>query len=266
MRKLDLISGAAALGLLGALAAGATPAAAADDGDALPGWHVAVTPYLWAAGMGGTVQTGPIGPLPPGEHSFHSSFGNSLSHLSFAFEGALDVRHDRFGLLTDVSYFDLNENVSGQADLVSVRAKVNPKMVSATIAGYYRVWSGEGGSVDILAGARINSLDLSVDVTSSIGPIDRTASRGFDSTLVDAVVGVRGVARLSPRWSLNGYVDVGGADRSTVWQILGGARYRFSEHWSAVFGYRYSDTRVNEARARIDLRMAGPYLGATYRF
>src|ERR1700756_2582263 len=64
-----------------------TPQKAATDPD--EGWHFAVSPYLWLAGMHGTV--GAFGH----DASVHASFGDIFHNLNMGLMGAGEARHNK---------------------------------------------------------------------------------------------------------------------------------------------------------------------------
>lgn len=78
------------------------------------GLSFTVTPYLWIAGISGTVST-PFSRVP--ERSVEANFGDTLSNISgFAFMGSAEMRYGRFGLLVDVLTLTVESDVSTPRD------------------------------------------------------------------------------------------------------------------------------------------------------
>ena len=66
------------------------------------GWQVVVAPYLWAAGLSGDVGVGGR------TAQIDQSFGDILSDLDIGFMGVTEVRYDRFGVFSDLTYAKLS--------------------------------------------------------------------------------------------------------------------------------------------------------------
>lgn len=67
------------------------------------------TPYLWAAGLKGTVALGPL--TPP--VNVDQSFTDILGHMKMGFMGAFELRNQKFGLLADLNYLHVAVSASG---------------------------------------------------------------------------------------------------------------------------------------------------------
>ena len=80
-------------------AAPSPPTTASPDDD----WHVAVTPYIWFAGVHGTV--GVLGR----DVGVHASFGDIFSYLNIGLMGEVEARRKRFLLVTDVMWMRLSD-------------------------------------------------------------------------------------------------------------------------------------------------------------
>ena len=105
--------------------------------------------------------------------------------------------------------------------------------------------------------------DLSVSVNN------QGHSFSDSGSVLDGVIGLRGVTPLSEQWFLTYYADVGTGDTDSTWQALGGLGYRF-QSVDAVAGYRYLKWNFdsNNAGGKLfdDLDFSGPYAGVRFRF
>lgn len=244
--------------------------ALAEEQDDVHGWHAQLTPNLWAAGVSGNLDAGPLtGRLPPGTGDINVSFGDILSHLGFAFMGMGDVRYDRIGAIADINYVRISSSKDVQiANLPTVQGDTTVKTLMATFASYYRVYSGHAGSLDLVAGMRVNHLGVDITLSDPSGHIDTTINRNISRTPIDPIFGLRGIVNLTDKWSLTGYGDVGGAGNSQVYQLLGGVNYAWNRHWASNLAFRYYVFNVNANREDLAYHIAvsGPLLGVTYRF
>ena len=237
-----------------------TPASIGDSTSTSNRWEVSAMPYLWAAGMKGTIGV----PRTSGEIDIDQSFTDTLSDLKFAFMGTVDARHDRFVLLGDVLYLNVGAEVTGSRDPQFLTGKAGVATLVASGALGYRVIDQGPMFVDVFAGGRVISLDTDLDL---VGPL-ATRSASANATTVDPLVGARLHAPLSPKVTLGLYGDVGsivkGAD--VKWQLMGDLQYRLSENWTLLAGYRYMAINHSSAKFDFDINMSGPILGFSRRF
>lgn len=241
------------------LAEGADQEATA-EGDEQGGWEVSVMPYLWMAGMKGTVGI----PRTSGEIDVDQSFADTVSNLNFAFMSTLEARHDRLVLLGDVLYLSVGSEISGSRDPQLVTGEVDAGTLVASAAAGYRVLDHGPMFVDLFAGARLISLDVETELT---GPL-ATRSASADATTVAPMVGARMHAPLAPRLTLGLYGDVGGiVDGADVkWQLMADLQYSLGDSWTLFGGYRYMAINHNTPRFDYDIDMSGPMLGASRKF
>src|SRR5262249_48326729 len=69
-------------------------------------WHVTISPYLWMAGMDGTLSIGGH------EAQVKQSFTDIFSSLKFGVMGLTDIHRGRIGILTDVMWIRLGDEKS----------------------------------------------------------------------------------------------------------------------------------------------------------
>ncbi len=231
----------------------ATPAlpAAAQDG----GWQGEMTPYVWAAGLGGDVT--PFSGAPTVE--VDKSLSDVLDDLDGAFFLSGYARRDRFVLMGDLSIASVSEE-----GLVppGIPARAQQHQNSLTLLGGYRAVELPQMHLDMLAGAHTWKIEGTADVFGG------AISRSGDKTFTDPIVALRVNYTLSPRWSTIVYADYGGFDvgsRRTS-QIVATANYQVTDQLYVSGGYRQLNVDYRKGRTRIDITTAGPLLGVMLRF
>ena len=265
----------AGAGLL--VSGGAASAAGVDlyDGE----WHYSLTPYTWFPNISQTLQfKTPSGGGKTVEVEVKPD--SYLSNLEFALMGTFEARKGDWALAMDLIYNDFSDQdgkiktVRGPGGNLALPIDVNLNVdIQALIwegIGSYTVARSPTGTLDLFGGVRYLGLETSTDLSFS-GPegiIGRSGSRSDRINVWDGIVGVRGEVRISDEgdWFLPYYLDLGVGNYSNwTWQGWTGIGYRFD--WGdVVLAYRnlYYSTGGDEIVE--DLRLAGPALGATFRW
>jgi hypothetical protein len=194
------------------------------------GWEFEVTPYFYATGIKGPVAA------RGRTLDLDASFAKLFDDLDLQLAGTFEIRKNRFVSLNDVIWIKLS-NARTTAGGLYDTAKIGINLVIIDPEAGYRVVNSRSGSLDVLGGARIWSLEANLNTTSG-------RLQGFDvsqrKTWAAPVVGARGRFNLAPMWFLEGKFDIGGglgADLTT--QVYAGGGYRFSPHVGLIGGYRY---------------------------
>lgn len=116
---------------------------------------------------------------------------------------------------------------------------------------------------------RYQRVSASADLTASaLGQILQTANPSFGRGWWDLYIGVRARMPVAPRWSLLGYVDVGGfgVGSDLTWQLLAGGQYDINDTYSAKFGYRFLHTDYDKRGFRHKSDMSGLFAGLGIKF
>lgn len=235
---------------------------AANETDA---WQIAVTPYLWATRMKGDVKTGP---LP--NTSLDMKFSDILDTLDFGFMTAVEARKDRWGILFDGMFMKVSDSATMSKDDIGLVVNGDLTIKQSMLAGAlaYRVITSRM-PVDVIGGVRYNRIDADGTVDARLvglgsGTVDLSGTKDW----IDPYVGMRVIAPLNEKWSVVGYVDVGGfgAGSDFTWQGLVGVDYASSKSLSAIFGYRYMKIDYDKGDFKYDVANDGLYAGATIHF
>jgi hypothetical protein len=121
-----------------------TPASAVDDH-----WHLGVTPYLWFAGVHGSV-----GALSR-EASVHASFGDIFSNFNIGFMGAVEARKKKVSVITDLMWMRLKDEKSlpiNEVGIESAEVKIHEFILTPAVG--YRVVDKSKLKIDATAGFR----------------------------------------------------------------------------------------------------------------
>ena len=242
-------------------------------------WHYSLTPYAWFPNIHQTLQYST--PLGGGKTvDVEVKPDSYLSNLDFALMGTFEARKGEWALAMDLIYNDFSNqdskirNVQGPGGNLSLpidtSLNVDIKALIWEGIGSYTVARSTTGTLDIFGGVRYLGLKTSTDLSFS-GPegiIGRSGSQSDRLNVWDGIVGVRGEVKIgdSGDWFLPYYLDIGAGSHSNwTWQGWTGVGYRFD--WGdVVLAYRNLYYSTDEDKVVEDLRMAGPALGATFRW
>lgn len=230
---------------------------APQDGD---GWRLKLTPYFWATGLDGDVG---VGRLPSVQADM--SFSDIWDELDMSVMGMFEARNGRWGILFDGFYAKLSPSAQTPGPLFG-EAKLDLVQQFYSLAGAYRVVDGSA-LLDVVAGLRYVYVKSDLELTPGL-VAGRSASLTED--WIDGFAGLRGEYFFTDRWSVLGYVDVGGGGSDLAWQALASVNFRFSDTLDVQLGYRNLsidyDRGSGRSRFLYDVDMSGPYLSLGIRF
>ncbi len=219
-------------------------------------WEFELTPYLWAAGMDGTMAVGPK------EASVSVGFQDLLKSLDFGFMGRFEARNDRWSLASDLVYTNLGKDAQltdAGADVGAVVLDTKMLVVEGT-AGYRLGRS----PVEAVAGARIYSVKADVQA-------DRVELASGSGGWVDPIVGLRLRKWVGgDKWlvALRGDVGGFGVGSDFAWALSAGLGYRLNRSLTLSAGYRaWNFDREGEREiSKLDMTMGGFGFGMAIRF
>jgi hypothetical protein len=242
-------------------------------------WHYSLTPYAWFPNINQTLQFNT--PLGGGKSvDVEIEPDNYLSDLKFALMGTFEARKGNWALAMDLIYSDFGDQegkiktVRGPRGNESLPIDVNLNVDIQTLIwegiGSYTAARGSSGTLDVFGGVRYLGLDVSTDLSFSgpEGVLGRSGSTSDRINVWDGIVGMRGEVRLGDggNWFLPYYLDIGAGNYSNwTWQGWAGIGYRFG--WGdVVLAYRNLSYSTTGDQIVEDMRLAGPALGATFRW
>jgi hypothetical protein len=229
----------------------AAPQAAAQSGSE---WEFVVAPYLWAAGMDGTVRIGDL------QQEAEIPFSDIIENLEFALMGHFEMQNERWALSSDLVFVDLED----QQDLDQGTVTVGVDLTLFELAGGYRVTP----AVTLLLGARWADAGTSFHYGGEVLEADAEASKSW----IDPLVGVHVVAPLSDRWMVDLRGDLGGfgVGSDLTWQAYANVGFKASDLITVVAGYRALDMDFEDddgfQTIGLDLLISGPLLGVAFTF
>jgi len=249
-------------------------------------WSYSLTPYLWLPSVESTLKY----QLPPGSGSptVEVSRETLLDTLDFGFMLSGEARRGKWSIFGDYIYLKLSGAKSAvrSLDFNPGLPSVNPGNTTVdtgteaglkgsmfALVGGYNISGSNESPMDVIGGLRYFGVTATTDwrfsaAVAGPGPGQTFAATGSISKkedLWDAVVGLRGRAKLADRWDLPYYLDVGGGSSSLTWQAMLGLSYAFK--WGeATIAYRHLFYDQKGNKLVQDLTFSGPLIGATFRF
>jgi len=224
--------------------------AADESGD----WEFNIAPYLFAAGLDGTLT------VKGYETEIDLPFSDIISDLHFAAMVHFDMQNERWVVSSDLIYVDLDDS----RDVARGTVTASVKETLWDVFGGYRV----SPVVTLLAGARY--VDLSTGLRFAGQFDDPSADAG--KSWVDPLVGVHVIAPFAERWWVALHGDIGGfgVGSEFSWQAYADVGFRASDLVSVVLGFRAIDIDYESGSGddlfRYDMLMSGPQLGVAFRF
>jgi len=199
------------------------------DLDSDEGWHVAITPYIWFAGVHGTV-----GALDH-EASVHASFGDIFNYLNIGAMATVEPRYNRIVMPFDFLWMKLSDQKSLPFDegAISVKAKMTETLITQKIG--YRFVDTKKVKVDALFGFRYwhVATSLTLQPTQIANGISQSAN------WVDGLGGGRIEVGLTPKLFAMVMGDAGGGSAKLDYQVAGLLGYTLNRRLVLVLGYRY---------------------------
>jgi hypothetical protein len=218
------------------------------------GWHVGISPYLWFAGVHGTV--GALGHEASVDASFRDIFFNFNIGLMFA----LEPRYNRIVMPFDFMWMKLSDDKALPFEVgpTSVKAKINQVMFAQKIG--YRVIDSEKLKLDGLIGFRYWHMGTTLTLQPQI-------ANGFyeSANWADVVAGARFQAMLSKKAVFTVLGDAGGGGANSDYQVVGLLGWKCKKA-TLQGGWRYLSVNYRpggSASFIYDMATSGLIFGAT---
>jgi hypothetical protein len=218
------------------------------------GWHVGISPYLWFAGVHGTV--GALGH----EASVDASFRDIFSNFNIGLMFALEPRYNRIVMPFDFMWMKLSDDKALPFEVgpTSVKAKINQVMFAQKIG--YRVIDSEKLKLDGLVGFRYWHMGTTLTLQPQV-------ANGFyeSANWADAVAGARFQAMLSKKVVFTVLGDAGGGGANSDYQVVGLLGWKCKK-LTLQGGWRYLSVNYRpggSASFIYDMATSGLIFGAT---
>ncbi|MCX6159934.1 MAG: hypothetical protein NTV87_01175 [Ignavibacteriae bacterium] len=203
-----------------------------------------VNPYLWTVATGGFVG------LPnTQQYDFNRKFTDAVGNLKMMVMVSGRFKYKPISLLYDVFYIKLNPSltipVTDAGRYISGSGWINEFVGDFSLA--YRVpIDDKTVQLDLYGGARVWSLDNTIDLISTAG---LTTSNSKTESWVDPVIGAGVNFDFQKKWFTYLKGDIGGFGVSSKFTsvFIWGIGYRFDDHWNTSFGLKnmYIDYNKN---------------------
>jgi hypothetical protein len=218
------------------------------------GWHVGITPYIWFAGMHGTVG------ILDQEASVHASFADIFNYLNIGLMAVVEPRYNRIVMPVDFMWMKLSDQKGLPIDesATSVKAQLTETIFTPKIG--YRFIDTKKVKVDALFGVRY----WHVSTTFTLHPTQIANGLSQSTSWVDGLGGGKIELGFTPKLSAIILGDAGGGSARSDYQVAGLLGYKLGRKTVLLAGYRYLavDYRSTGKAAYIDdVAMPGLVLG-----
>jgi hypothetical protein len=219
-------------------------------------WHLAISPYLWFAGVHGTIGA------RDRSASFHASAGDVISKLNIGLMGAVEARKKRFVVPIDFMWIKLSDDTAipeeAYPGVSSIKAKMTQTIFTPKVG--YRVVDSPKLQADALVGLRYWHLGENLSFQPS-GLLDDDSQA---ANFVDVVAGAKISMALSPKASVTILGDAGGGQANLDYQVAAYLGYRIKPTVMLGVGWRYLDINYRPVSNFVyDAAQQGLLLGVT---
>lgn len=235
------------------LAAGMAASAAEPEG-----WKFELTPYLWAAGLEGDLT------INGHEAEFEKEFSDLFDMLDIGGSLFGVAQYNRFIFLGAVDYFSLSTDKLDVEDQPPGRTLDSKLLLGELAAGYQFDGFMEGMTISVLAGARLTSMELDLELADG-----ETASK--DNDLVDPILMLNPSIPIFPSkidgLRFNPILAIGGGnDADLVYELFPQFQYQVTDHMAARLGYRTVGYKFEDGDNELNINLAGLIIGAGFTF
>ena len=243
---------------------GAGDAAAQDSGT----WQYEVMLYGWLSSVDGSTN------VPAGYgQSVSVDASDILDSLNGLFEAGFVARHDRWSILADLIYIDLqnskNRSLTGPRFGEPINANIDLGITSWIVSGgvAYDVLQSSHGTLALVGGLRYLNLDVTTGfaATGAASLVDPSVKASNSESYLDGIVGIRGAIDLNEHWYLSYYADIGAGGSDLTYQVLAGIGYHY-DWFDVKLIYRYLAYEFDDTKLLEDVSLNGPLLGLGVRF
>jgi opacity protein-like surface antigen len=239
-----------------------TAAIAADIAPPEPSsdWRFTASAYMWATGLSGTA--GVFG-LPPQDVDI--SFADIWEKLDFAVMALGEARNGPYVLAMDVTYSKLSADPETPYGILARSIDVTVTSWMVTGAAGYAVVDTDTVGVDLFAGARLWSVENDFELK---GGLFDGLEKDDGATWVDPLGGAKLRMNLTPEIYATGWALIGGfgVGSDLMWDLMGGAGYKFTDNFSVFAGYRAAKVDYSGDGFVYDVIEKGPVMAAVFQF
>lgn len=216
-------------------------------------WDWKVTPYLWASGIKGDAQLGPV------MADIDVSFSDIVDVLAGGALFHLEAHNGQHLVSTDLLYLALESDATAPIGGGVIDVDVDNLVLEGS---YVRKHNTDDGYTGFEVGARYWDLELKLSPESH-----DVVKRGLD--WVDGFIGYRVNKKFKDKWSYNLIGNVGAGGSDFTWSLGVGFERELSNGNSVSFGYKlldidYETTTQGGLPFIIDTTFHGILIGYTF--
>lgn len=176
-----------------------------------------------------------------------------------------EARNGPFGIAFDFQYVKISADAETRFGVLADSTELTSQTLTGLIAAEYRVVETAETSVDLMAGARIWSVETEIDPQG--GPADALFFSDGD-TWVDPIIGARARFDVTENIYLTGWGMVGGfgVGADITWDVMAAVGYEVNDRVAIIGGYRALGVDYSRDAFQFDVVQQGPILGARIAF
>jgi len=242
---------------------------------AAPEWKIDVQPYIWIPSSikGNSTVSGSTAKLD-------LTFGDILDDFDdiFALTGRVEAWKGDWAIILDGMYvsiesdFDVDPSGSGPP-ISDIHVDISQAIVDLGLGWRFldrpldaAVPDGPRVRLDLIGGLRYQYVKQEI----SLAPVDLGTSKDW----VELMIGARASLHVSEKLTFAVRADASGfgigSASDLTWNLLIGSSWHFTPTFDLKLGFRILDIDYTNGSGTdefgLDVRMYGPYIGATFRF
>ncbi len=215
-------------------------------------WNFTLTPYIWAAGIDGSIDAGRSS---PGEAEFDSDYEFFLlDNLEAAAFLTFEANKGRWSILGDAAYIDFSDD--GEVGPLDADLEFSGLIAEGAVGYQLENYP----TVDVIGGIRYFDIETGVE----LGPLKATSEKDW----TDPFIGIRYQDAISDNWDVEARGDIGGFGISAemMYNAAVNFKYNSSENVSWNLGYRYLAADYDKGRFKFDVSLSGITAGVSIGF
>jgi len=227
-------------------------------------WRFELTPYIWGAGIKGTMN------FDNGlAKSADISSSNVLSNLKSGGMIAAEAHKGNWGIMGDLVSATLQNSgsVPVKGGAVTVADKITVQQTILTGAFTYTLANTKDVYADALLGVR--AIDVTATLSGNlVGTPDKESISKKTST-IDPIIGAKGRYRIADSsWYIPAYADIGsgGGTTNVTWQLMAGIGKTFNKVIDASLTYRALYYDMKDGGVLQKTTMQGPQVAVSFKF
>jgi len=224
-------------------------------------WRGAVTPYIWATTIGGSVAYADTKLA-----SVDYRARDIISNINFAAMLTLEAHHGRLGAMADMVFAKLNAQKSEVLGKPNLSSNTTVEQGIYTFAATYTIHNTKDTYLDGLAGVRVMNVVSRTNLTVTDSVYGSSNSNAKTSTT--PIAGLKGRVRLGDSdYFIPFYIDIGGMGQDTevtTQQMIGiGHAYEWG---AATIGFKNFYNRQKSGGITTTQSMSGVVAGLSIKF